>query len=119
MEALSILHRQEPEGEGRRTLELTGKATIAQALQLKEALLAAVAAASELQLDLSGLTEVDLTALQLFCAAHRCACSAGKALVVTRGADKVSGAASTAGFYRQVGCPGNWSASCVWPGQVS
>ncbi len=53
------------------TLLLSGSLTIQQALPLKEALLRAVGEADQLVINLEQIENLDLTALQLLCAAHR------------------------------------------------
>ena len=53
------------------TLLLSGALTIQQALPLKEALVRASSEADPLTIDLEQVENMDLTALQLLCAAHR------------------------------------------------
>ena len=52
-------------------LRLEGEATIFMAAELKKALLEAVGSGREVRVNLEGVTEVDLTALQLLWAAER------------------------------------------------
>ena len=53
------------------TLLLSGSLTIQQALPLKETLLRAVGEVNQLKINLEHVEGMDLTALQLLCAAHR------------------------------------------------
>ena len=53
------------------TLLLSGSLTIQQALPLKETLLRAVGEVNQLAINLEHVEGMDLTALQLLCAAHR------------------------------------------------
>ena len=64
-------------------LAIEGELTIYRALQLKAELLAALAGGSELELDLSQVTEMDSAGVQLLLVALREASSAGKPLRVT------------------------------------
>jgi anti-sigma B factor antagonist len=66
------------EGRGR----LAGELTIYQAAALKAALVEAVAAQPELELDLSGVTELDTAGLQLLLMARQYAARAGGALTL-------------------------------------
>lgn len=61
-------------------LVITGELDIYQAQPLKEALLEALGASAELELDLGGVTELDSTGLQLLYLAKREASATGKAL---------------------------------------
>ena len=60
------------------TLLLSGSLTIQQALPLKETLLRAVGEVNQLAVNLEHVEGMDLTALQLLCAAHRDLVKRGK-----------------------------------------
>lgn len=119
MDDLTLESWQEP-GPGapkKQGLTLTGSITIGQAAGLKTALLDALGAASGLRVDLSGITEIDLTGLQLLCAAHRSARLAGKQFSVNDGGNSIySDAVIGAGFSRNAGCARDKSCSCIWVG---
>jgi anti-anti-sigma regulatory factor len=66
--------------EARCTLRIDGEATISISVSLKEHLVHALALEAPVYIDLNGITDVDITALQLFWAAHREAESLGKEL---------------------------------------
>jgi anti-anti-sigma regulatory factor len=101
--------------EGRVELKVSGRLTVAAAAEFKEALQGALAEAVELEVDLTGVTEIDLTGLQLICAAHGSAEDAGKSFRVEEGDNEVLGTvAAEAGFQRQVGCRRDISKSCIW-----
>jgi ABC-type transporter Mla MlaB component len=90
---------QDPEAPGKLGLKLSGTLTIGQAAGFKDALLAALEAASELLRDLSGVREIDLTGLQLLCATHQSALAGGKRFSIKAGADPVYlGVVRNAGF---------------------
>jgi len=59
-------------------IHLTGEVGIRNAAELKELLLQALMSETELRVDISGATEVDITTLQLLWVAEREAHSAGK-----------------------------------------
>ena len=82
--------------------------TVANAGEIKQALLGLVHANQTVQLDASALTEVDVAGLQLLCATHRFATAQGKAVDWARG-DRAGWkqAAATAGFVGGRGCAAN------------
>ena len=65
-----------------RSLPITGKATVMGAGELKRVLSEALETSDALTLDLSGVTECDLTLYQLLCAAHQSAALRGKSLTI-------------------------------------
>ncbi|MBF0608980.1 MAG: STAS domain-containing protein [Candidatus Magnetobacterium sp. LHC-1] len=66
---LYISYNENEDGSG--VLSLTGELIIANAEDVKGALLSALSSARCLQLDVSRVTEVDLSYIQLLCSAHR------------------------------------------------
>lgn len=102
---------------GPEQVKISGAATIAHAEALKTELLAALNAAPEVRVDLSELEEIDLTGLQLLCAAHHSAQHREKAFLVHDGGNqKYRDVVSNAGFQRHVGCARDNSSSCIWVG---
>lgn len=69
-----------PVGDGPVVLRLKGDLRIPEACQLKEALLEVIEAHSRICLDLEGVDSIDLSGLQLVCAAHRYVARSGKKL---------------------------------------
>jgi len=59
-------------------IRLEGEVTIAYAAELKKVLLEALASGCELRLDMGSATELDISALQLLCAAEREARASGR-----------------------------------------
>ena len=117
MDDMTIEHWQDPEAPGKQGLRLAGSLTIGQAAALKGALVTALNDASELRVDLSGITEIDLTGLQLLEASHRSALSRGKQFSVEpRGNRSYLDTVDSAGFRRHTGCERDVNATCIWIG---
>lgn len=115
MDDLHIDSWEDPGAEGIQRLTLTGSATIRQAAGFQQALLAALTSADEVRLDLTGITEIDLTGLQLLDASHRSAVMSGKLFRVDDGGNPCfQEAVENAGFRRHVGCARDVDGSCLW-----
>jgi anti-anti-sigma regulatory factor len=117
MEDMTVERWQDPEQPGRYGVTLTGSMTIGQAAELKEILAAALSEGSEVLVDVSGVTEIDMTGLQLLGASHRSALARDKRFVVEAGKNQVyREAVSSAGFQRHSGCPNDKNGTCLWVG---
>lgn len=117
MDEFKLECRQDPESRGKQILKVSGGVTIGDAGGFRQALLAALEAASELQVDLSEMTGIDLTGLQLLCAAHQSAVRGGKWLYIADGGNSTfREMAVGAGFRRHTGCARDTSYSCIWVG---
>jgi len=117
MDEMTLERRQDPAAPGKQELKVAGSVTIGQAAGFKEALLEALQVASELRLDLSGVTEIDLTGLQLLCATHQSAQASGKKVSVDDGGNRAYlDVVVNAGFPRNVGCGRGCSEACIWVG---
>ncbi|MBJ6723138.1 STAS domain-containing protein [Geomesophilobacter sediminis] len=110
--------RREPAAAGgQEQVKLSGSLTIAHADLLKKELLEALETANEVVVDLSAVDEVDLTGLQLLCAAHQSARNRDKVFrVVDQGNKNYRDVVANAGFERHVGCARDNSSSCIWVG---
>ena len=117
MDEMTIKQWQDPAMPGNHGLTLAGNMTIGQAAELKDVLVAALAAATELRVDLTGVTEIDLTGLQLLDASHRSALASGKRFSINDGGNQsFRDAVDNAGFRRRVGCERDRTGSCIWVG---
>jgi ABC-type transporter Mla MlaB component len=117
MDDMTIEHWQDPEAPGKQGLTLAGSLTIGQAAAFKEALVTALNEASELRVDLSGISEIDLTGLQLLGASHRSALNRGKLFSVEAGGNRMYlDTVASAGFRRHVGCSKDVNGTCIWVG---
>lgn len=98
-------------------VKVSGSMTVQYMAELKTGLLQALEAGNELSLDLSGVTEVDLSGLQLLCAAHRSSLQAEKRFVLNPGGcDVIRTASIESGFNRHVGCLRDKDKTCFWLG---
>jgi len=90
-----------------------GRITTSQAGRLHQLLLEAFECSSRVELSLYDAQEVDLSFLQLLCAAHRTAAARGAAFMLSglESAEPVLRLIQEAGAERAVGCPED----CLWP----
>lgn len=93
---------------------VTGKCTVAQATEFKEALLSAIGGARSVTLDFSEATSVDISAFQLICAAHRSAQSAGVDMKFSPLTDSMASTIEEVGFHRHVPCSYDESGRCLF-----
>ena len=115
MDDLIIERSQDGRLPGRVLLKLSGGLTIGEAARFREALTEALAAADDLQVDISGVTGVDITGLQLLCASHQSAEQIGKQFRLVGGDNQIfRKIAVDAGFQRHIGCSRDHSHSCIW-----
>jgi anti-anti-sigma regulatory factor len=103
------------EGERGATLTVSGELTIQNASVFRDALREWVEKSDVLHLDLGGVTDADLTCLQLVCSAHRSMMNMKKNLNMASGLPgSIIKTAREAGFVREHGCRGEESNNCVW-----
>jgi anti-anti-sigma regulatory factor len=96
-------------------LHLQGDLTVDRAVEIKQALIDAMGNASRLHIVLDHITAIDLSALQLICAAHRSAVAADKHLTMEgHRAEVIETMAKDAGFLRQQGCMMQLKHNCLW-----
>lgn len=96
------------------TLSLRGAVTVEDALRLHEALLQPLEGAMEIEVDLSGVGGVDVTCLQLLCAAHHAETVKGRRFTMAGISPDASGTIEQLGFLRHVGCRNDTGGSCLW-----
>ncbi len=94
---------------------INGAMTICQAAELKAGLLKAFETGKPVEIQVAGVTEVDVTGLQLICSAHRSSLERGCTLKVS-GTDSEGFArvAQQAGMLRHAGCSHDVTNSCIW-----
>ena len=98
-------------------LRLDGSWTIERANELKRMLLEALNSGENIVIDLEGLTDLDLSSMQLFCSAHRTSLREGKYLALhERKSQSLKQMVREAGFARTLGCHKDPDKSCLWIG---
>ncbi len=96
-------------------LSLMGNVTLVEALETKKALLEAIEAVDRLHLDLQAIESVDVSFIQLLCAAHReCILSRKEIFVQGDAPATIEGFLERAGYSKQHGCFSGAQASCLW-----
>lgn len=97
------------------TISLKGDLTVQHIAAIKAELAQAMARLDSLQLDISEATDVDISFLQLLCAAHRSALNLHKELALAdQTQERIRKTLKDAGFVRHVGCSLGCSESCLW-----
>jgi anti-anti-sigma factor len=98
-------------------VHLSGSMTIHYAVEIKDALLAALNNSSKLTCNLAQVSDIDLAALQLICATHKSSCASGKKFeVVGIEREDFHNVLECAGFSRHVGCMKDETNRCIWVG---
>ncbi|MGO8944155.1 MAG: lipid asymmetry maintenance protein MlaB [Syntrophobacteraceae bacterium] len=98
-------------------LKLEGSWTIERANELKRVLLGILNRCERMIIDLDGITDLDLSTVQLFCSAHRTSLRNGKDLALhERKSQRLKQVVRDAGFVRTLGCHKDPHKSCLWIG---
>lgn len=99
----------------RTMVTISGPMTVVQAVELKNGLLKAFESGKDVELSLAGLTEVDLTGLQLVCSSHKTSIQRGVRLSLAAPPPQpFCEIASLAGMQRMTGCAQDISGTCLW-----
>ncbi len=97
------------------TLTLAGDLTMAHVLKTKKAVLGAIGEVDTLRLDLKEVAEVDVSFVQLLCAAHRECFLSEKGLFLEGEVSNVmENLLERAGYLKQCGCFPAAKKSCLW-----
>ena len=92
-----------------------GELTISHVAQLRDELLMALNTASNLEMDMQGVTEIDTSVLQLFCSAHKSALKMEKRLeLIDSPMEVAKNSAGLNGFLRHEGCIVDDNETCLW-----
>ncbi len=98
-------------------LKLKGSWTIERTDELKHALLEALNGSEGIVIELEGLTDLDLSSIQLLCSAHRTSLRLGKRLALhEQKSEALKRIVRDAGFDRTIGCHKDPDKSCLWAG---
>jgi len=98
----------------REVLVIAGELNIEHAQALKETLLQSLTGTGPLLLNLENVTAIDLSCLQLLCAAHRSWLKANRELTVASYSSVFCQTARDAGYSREMGCSIEADRSCLW-----
>jgi ABC-type transporter Mla MlaB component len=97
---------------------ISGPMTINMISELKSVMLKAFSLGKEVQMSLAGVTEVDLTGLQLICSSHRTSVCLEQDFSVTGAeGEALSSVSQLAGMTRHTGCAQDINSTCVWKKQ--
>jgi len=107
--------------EGRRKegigICLEGDLTVSNTAAFRQRLLEALGQSDQVEIDLDGVSAVDLAGLQLLCSAHRTAVAQGKTLTLKEGqVPALLQARAISGFVFNRSCRVNPSADCFFVG---
>lgn len=98
-------------------LKLEGDVTVQQAEELKETLIRGFGSVENVYVDSSKAAGIDLSCLQLLCAAHRAAETMHKSFQLAEPVpDHFRRIAGAAGFARHTGCRFDVTGTCIWAG---
>lgn len=98
-------------------LKVSGSFTIENSADMREALMEAFSKGDLVTIDLTDVEAIDVSGLQMLCAAHRTSLGHDKRLVVVGSLQpNVKKSAEIAGYYRHVGCSQDVTKTCVWIG---
>jgi anti-anti-sigma regulatory factor len=96
-------------------LKLEGSWIIERARELKSVLIQSLKEYDRIIVDLEGLTQADLSFLQLFCSAHRTSLKLGKHFALDQNKPAlVKKLVREAGYERTLGCHRDPCKSCLW-----
>jgi anti-anti-sigma regulatory factor len=96
-------------------LHLSGELMIDYAARLRSILIDSLRKADRIEIDVSSVTGIDISCLQLFCAAHKTSAGMNKFLGFLDGPSSVlKQTARQAGWLRSTGCMPDRSMECVW-----
>ncbi len=95
-------------------LHLGGALLMDYADQLRSLLVRSLTVSDHIEIDVASVTSVDISCLQLFCAAHRTSTSSRKRVEFLHESSAFQQAARQAGFTRSRGCMADKGIPCIW-----
>jgi ABC-type transporter Mla MlaB component len=97
-------------------LVLAGDLTIQHVAAMRSVLIEALQRVGQLTLDMSGVTDIDVSCMQLLCSAHRTYIGSGKTIeIIKEQPGVVNRVMQAAGFSSHV-CGAGEVLSCLWKG---
>ena len=98
----------------RTVVTIEGAVTVERAAEFRTLLLQAFERGKNVELVLSGLTEIDVSGLQLLCSCHRSSVARGVGFVLLGCNETLHETAALAGMYRHKGCLEDTPGTCLW-----
>jgi anti-anti-sigma regulatory factor len=96
-------------------LTISGELTIQNASALQGIFIRSLESSSNLTVNLEGVTDLDLSFLQMLCSLHRTSTDLKKNLALTgRYPEIFRDAVKSAGYSRRSGCGSNNNKNCLW-----
>jgi anti-anti-sigma factor len=113
------MNKEEAEKNDAVHVVLDGELTIQRACKLKEILLSQLRAGKTIRVDLTHVSAIDISGMQLLCSAHKAAKSSGGYLrIIPPLSDTIEQTVRIAGFARRHDCRPNCNNPCLWnPGE--
>ena len=98
-------------------VKIEGEMTVPFASEIRTNLIAAFEESKAIKVDLSAVTEIDVSGLQILCSAHRSSIQLNKQYsIVGREIERIWAAADSSGQLRQKGCAPDLCGTCIWTG---
>jgi anti-anti-sigma factor len=98
-----------------KVLRLRGEMTIQHAYPLKLILTEPAVDVERFLIDVAGVTDIDLSGLQLLCSMHRTVMQSGKRMeILGRGSETFRKARLESGYLREKGCQSDTCGDCWW-----
>jgi len=106
---------RQAKSKGREVVTVSGLLTVKNAKTLKATLSKALQNASEIEVNVEHIDEIDITLAQLICSAHRTAAGMNKQVTITGlEQERFSRLLVQSGFFRHIGCHDSTRKSCLW-----
>jgi anti-anti-sigma regulatory factor len=99
-------------------LTIEGALTLPYINEIRDTLLGTMRQADDIVIDMHAVTDLDVSGLQVMCAAHKSAVSLGKRLALAGAPPGVTEAAGRAGYARRSSCINGAEDRCLW-GEVA
>jgi len=117
MDDFSVRVEAIPDEIGAVVVKITGPTNITNVSSLLLQLMAAFDQADSVTIDLSGVTEIDVAGLQLFCSSHRSSIFINKGFRITgQNQPVIWEVAAASGQLRTSGCAIDTKHTCIWTG---
>jgi ABC-type transporter Mla MlaB component len=114
---MSVIDFSEEKSGKAGVLKFEGEVTVQQAEEIKDKLMQALGRVENIYVDISKVSEADLSLLQLMCSAHRTAVTMHKGFHISGPVPEyLRQLAEMAGFRRDRSCRLDSTKTCIWVG---